>query len=114
MLEDWTNNTCVGQYLKDVYSRRQTKTADSFYFRGETPRQKPQQRGIWSRTYGGQFHFDWVGMEDRPIIGMDGYGGQSILIDPVNSRIVVTNTITTNFDWSELVYEVIKNGRLKN
>lgn len=114
MLEDWKNNTCVGRYLKEVHARRQKKTADAVYFRGETPRQKPQQRGIWSRTYGGQFHFDWIGLEDLPIIGMDGYGGQSILIDPVNLRIVVTNTITTNFDWSELVYEVIKNGRLKN
>ena len=114
MLEDWTNNTCVGQYLKEAYARREDKSANEVYFRGETPRKMPQRRGIWSRTYGGQFHFDWIGMEDRPIIGMEGYGGQSILIDPENSRIVVTNSVTTNFDWNELVYEAIKNGRLKN
>ena len=41
---------------------------------------------------------------------MDGYGGQSILIDFDNSRIVVVNTVHNDYDWKALVYDVIKNG----
>ena len=45
---------------------------------------------------------------------MEGYGGQAIMIDFDNSRIVVVNTIHTDFDWYELVHQVIENGHLKN
>ena len=53
------------------------------------------------------------GMAKRNIFGMNGYGGQSVLIDMDNSRIVVVNAASTNYDWYELVYQPIKTGKLK-
>lgn len=112
MMIDWQESTCVGQYLKEVYERRENKSKNEWIW-DDRPRDRPSRRGF-SKTYGGQFHFDYVGMENRPIIGMDGYGGQSILIDPDNSRIVVVNTAHTNYNWYELVYQPIKTGKLRN
>jgi CubicO group peptidase (beta-lactamase class C family) len=114
MMEDWQNNTCVGRYLKEVYERRKPKGRDATYFSGETPRKMPFRREIWARTYGGQFHFDYIGMEDRPIIGMDGYGGQSILIDPSESRIIVLNSAHTNYNWYELMYAPMLTGKIRH
>ena len=57
---------------------------------------------------------NYKGMANRNIIGMDGYGGQSILIDMDNSRIVVVNATSTNYDWYELVYQPIKTGKLRS
>ena len=41
---------------------------------------------------------------------MDGYGGQSILIDFERSRIVSVHAIHKNYNWKKLVFEPIKNG----
>ena len=67
----------------------------------------------FASQYGGQFYFNYTGMKQRNIFGMDGYGGQSVLIDMDNSRIVVVNAASTNYDWYELVYQPIKTGKLK-
>jgi hypothetical protein len=45
----------------------------------------------------------------RPILGMDGYGGQSILIDMEKSRIVVINAVHSDYNWKKIVHSVIKN-----
>ena len=105
MLEDWTNNTCVGGYLKSVHARAEPKNHNY---------KDPNRMTDVAKIYGGQFHLGFEGMTDRKLLGLNGYGGQNILIDLDNSRIVITNSVTTNFDWHELVYEAIKNGRLKN
>jgi hypothetical protein len=42
------------------------------------------------RGYGGFFHTGYKGMENRPVMGMDGYGGQTILIDFERGRIIAT------------------------
>lgn len=105
MLDDWKSDTCVGKYLKTVYKNRQPKldrSSPDIRDRVDSP-----------RSYGGQFHMDYMNMEDRILIGMEGYGGQSILIDTENSNIVVVNTIHTDYDWYELVYQAIKNKKLK-
>ena len=52
-------------------------------------------------------------MRSRNIVGMDGYGGQSILIDMDNSRIVAVMAGSTNYNWYELVYKVIKEGKIR-
>ena len=54
-------------------------------------------------------------MKDRKILGIGGHGGQQILIDVENSRIVVLNTIHVNrkkynYNWKKMVYEIIKDG----
>ena len=54
-------------------------------------------------------------MKDRKILGLGGHGGQQILIDVENSRIVVLNTIHVNrkkynYNWKKMVYNIIKDG----
>jgi len=106
MLDDWQNDTCVGQYLKTIHDRRipkGNKQDSSFRFSS-------------TKEYAGFFHTGYRGMENRPIMSMDGYGGQTITIDFERGRIVVTQSIHDNahsasFDWKKIVYERIKNGK---
>ena len=44
----------------------------------------------------GQFHMDFPGLENQIIFGMGGYGGNMILIDVENSRILVVNSLHYN------------------
>ena len=109
MLDDWQNDTCVGQYLKTIHERRIPKNGAQ----GTTGRV-----GL-PLSYGGFFHTGYKGMEDRPVMGMDGYGGQTILIDFDRGRIAATLAIHDNmefpksgsFDWKKIVYEKIKYGK---
>jgi len=111
MMEDWQNNTCVGQYLKEVDEKKMPITTDNWFFdlKSKDARNKRQI----ASHYGGQFYFNYTGMKKRNIIGMDGAGGQSILIDLDNSRVVVVNAVNDNYDWYELVYQPIKTGDLR-
>jgi len=106
ILDDWKTNSCVGQYLKDTMKRRVSKHS------GPYPSDGIHSGHRSSKTYAGQFHFDYVGMEDRNIIGLYGYGGQTVLIDLDEERIVVINAVHSNFDWKKLALDVIENGRL--
>ena len=102
MLDDWHNDTCVGKYLKKTHEKRIQKndrTRD-----GSTSFSFPQ-------GYGGQSHFDYGGMKERVILGMEGYGGQSILIDFDRQRIISVHSIHRNYDWGSLVYDEIKNRK---
>jgi len=103
MMDDWNNNTCVGKYLQAVYDRR-LKNYHNYNDRGRMTDS--------AKSYGGYFHFDFQEMRNRKILGMVGQGSQSIMIDFDNSRIVVINTIHTNYDWYKLSHQVIKNGKL--
>jgi len=61
-------------------------------------------------------------MENRPVMGMDGNGGQTILIDFERGRIVVTQSVFDNmrfpdkasFNWEKISYETIKNAKLNS
>jgi CubicO group peptidase (beta-lactamase class C family) len=103
ILNDWKNDTCVGKYLKKIFKGRKPKNIKTNHARLKH-----------TRGYGGQFHTDAAGMASRNIMAMEGYGGQAIMIDFDKSRIVVLNTVHTNFDWHELVLQPIKNGDIKN
>ena len=80
IMNDWNNNTCVGKYLQTVYDRRIPKNEDDLFAC------KTCDVNNNTRSYGGQFHFDVVGMEDRKIIGMSGFAGQNIVIDIDNEK----------------------------
>ena len=100
MMEDWHNDTCAGKYLKLIYENRikkkdKTKEADDV--------------GLYTKSYGGQFHFDIYGIEKtRKIIGLSGFAGQQILIDLDNKRIIVVNSLYKNYNWKKIVHSVIK------
>jgi len=103
IMKDWQNDTCVGKYLKQVNDRRIRKNLSEY---------SPKLRFQASRSYGGQFHLNYRGMSNRDILGLEGYGGQALMIDASNSRIIVANTVHTDYDWDALVYYALRDGKL--
>ena len=106
IMDDYQNDTCVGKYLKTIYERRISKSN----------RDKNEPLFGRTKTYGGQFHMDYPGLKDRVVFGMSGYGGNVILIDVENSRIVVVNSIHYNnkkfkYNMKKLLIDPIKKGK---
>ena len=107
MLDDYQNDTCVGKYLKEIYDRRIPKNiGDHGGNRGE-----PMLNRHYT-YYGGQFHFP----KNKIVFGMSGRGGQAIVIDMENSRIVVINSIHYNhtkykYNHKKLMINPIKLGK---
>jgi len=96
MMNHWNNDTCVGKYLKTMYENRVDKSFNDYnVFRGNHTA---------TQTYGGQFHFDPIGIEDRPILMMDGAHGQQVVIDFNNNRIITAHSEERNYDYYGLVY----------
>ena len=106
MLDDWQKDTCVGKYLKTIWENRVDKENDK--------RQKEGKRVQWrfASGYAGQFQTHYKGIsKKRPVMGMHGRGGQQIVIDFEKSRIVVTNAIYENYNYSKIIYDPIKEGK---
>ena len=102
IMEDWHNDTCPGKYLKTIYKNRIKKKDNTKH---ET------DVGLYTKTYGGQFHFDIFGIDKkRKIIGLSGFAGQQILIDLDNKRIIVVNSLYRNYDWKKIVHKKIEKG----
>ena len=96
MMNHWNNDTCVGKYLKTMYENRVDKSFNDYnVFRGNHAA---------TQSYGGQFHFDPIGIEDRPILMMDGAHGQQVVIDFDNNRIITAHSVERNYDYHSLVY----------
>jgi len=99
MLDDWHNDTCAGKYLKMLYQQRIKKNDNTSHL---------TDVGLYTASYGGQFHFDLFGLPKRRIIGLSGFAGQQILIDIDAKRIIVVNSLYRNYDWEKIVYDKIK------
>lgn len=107
IMDDYQNDTCVGKYLKEIHKKRIPKNYGSNKHEPEFNRTK---------SYGGQFHMDYPGLVGRVVFGMGGYGGNAILIDVENSRIVVLNSLHFNnkkfkYNVKKLLIDPIKNGK---
>ncbi|MDA7770400.1 hypothetical protein N8925_03720 [Candidatus Pelagibacter sp.] len=107
IMEDYQNDTCVGKYLKEIHKRRIPKKYNE---------NKNEPEFNRTKSYGGQFHMDYPGLRNRIVFGMGGYGGQAILIDVENSRIVVLNSLHYNnsrykYNVKKLLIDPIKNGK---
>ena len=98
ILDDWQNDTCVGKYLKTIYERRISKN---------TTDRNPNSINGMASGYAGFFHTNYSGIKKRPVMGMLGYGGQSILIDFERGRIVVKQSIHDDYNF-KIIYNVIK------
>ncbi len=62
---------------------------------------------------------DYPGLKDKIIFGMSGYGGNMILIDVENSRILVLNSLHYNnkqykYNHKKLILDLFKNGKQIN
>ena len=98
ILNDWQQDTCVGKYLKSVYD-----TA--------IPKNKRYSSGFrlgYTKKYAGQFHTHFQRI-NRPIVMMDGFGGQIFVIDFEKGRIIAIQAIHDNFNFETLVYNVLQN-----
>ena len=98
ILNDWQQDTCVGKYLKNVYD-----TA--------IPKNRRYSSGFrlgYTEKYAGQFHTHFQGI-NRPIVMMDGFGGQIFVIDFEKGRIIAIQAIHDNFNFETLVYNVLQN-----
>ena len=95
ILDHWNNDTCVGKYLKTMYENRVEKN--------EGVRNKFEGNHTATQRYGGQFHFDPIGI-DRPILMMDGAYGQQIVIDFENDKIITAHSTDRHYDYYSLIY----------
>ena len=98
ILNHWNNDTCVGKYLKTMYENRVKKNRT--HYGVESVNQ-------YSQSYGGQFHFDIVGLEDKKILAMDGFGGQQLIIDFDKEMIISVASTDRHYDWIEIVYKTL-------
>ena len=99
IMDDYQNDTCVGKYLKTLNERKINKNQKEY---------KKTQIDNYTKSYGGQFHLNMVGGKNRNILGMDGYGGQQIVIDLDNSKIIVINSVHYGYNWNKIVHKKLK------
>ena len=64
-----------------------------------------------TKSYGGFFHLEPSGMKKRHVFVMDGYGGQTLMIDFDTGRIVTTLAVHRDFNWMKIAHSVIKKGK---
>ena len=102
MLQDWQNNTCEGKYLKSLYERKVKKN-----YKYSDNKQAHRN----TKSYGGFFHLEPSGMKKRHVFVMDGYGGQTLMIDFDTGRIVTTLAVHRDFNWMKIAHSVIKKGK---
>ena len=95
ILNDWNSDTCIGNYLKDVYANRVNKG----YIQGDG----------YSKSYAGFFHTNYSGISDA-VMGMDGYGGIGLLINFDDNRIVYTHAVHRDYNYRSLVLNAIDKG----
>jgi hypothetical protein len=101
IMNHWKNDTCVGKYLKTMYENR-VDIGDGGAYSTSTGNHRAAQ------TYGGQFLWDAIGLEDRPILMMDGAWGQQVVIDFDNNRIITAHSVERNYDYHSLIYLQLK------
>ena len=110
MLGDWQNDTCEGKYLKDIYKARMRKDIPDSNFQKALREHKFPNKSY--NSYAGYFHTDLYKVpKTRSIMAMDGFGGQMIVIDFDFGRIVVTNSIYSDYNWKKIVRDVIANQK---
>ena len=104
MMDHWNNDTCVGKYLKTIYEQRINKNKKSY----DGDRSGQFDVAMYTKKYGGQFHFNIIGLSKRKILGMSGFGGQNIIIDFEKKRIIVVNSRDRHYNWKKIVLKKLK------
>ena len=104
ILDDWNNDTCTGKYLKTIYEQRINKNKKSY--NGDKMGQFSVSQ--YSKKYGGQFHFDVIGLAKKKILAMDGFGGQQLIVDFDNGHIIVVNSLDRHYNWKKIVHKKLK------
>ena len=87
----------MDKYIKTIYEQRINKNKKNYKSDGHGG----VSAANYTKKYGGQFHFDIIGLSKRKILGMDGTGGQQIILDFDLGRIVVINTRDKYYNWKK-------------
>ena len=95
IMNHWNNDTCVGKYLKTMYENRVDRNYDNSKF---------HYNWAVAKSYGGQFLWDAIGLEERTILMMDGAHGQQVVIDFDNNRIITAHSVERRYDYYSLIY----------
>jgi len=107
MMQDYQKDTCVGNYLRELQAQAKRwpgyspSSDNSFLYANR-----------YARKYGGQFYFDFYGMNGRNIVMTAGKNGQNIVMDMDNSRIIVTQSAASGWDRRAFLLDVIREGKL--
>ena len=104
IMDHWNNDTCVGKYLKTIYEQRINKNKKSY----DGDRSGQFDVAMYTKKYGGQFHFNIIGLSKRKILGMSGFGGQNIIIDFEKKRIIVVNSRDRHYNWKKIVLKKLR------
>ena len=104
ILDDWNNDTCMGKYLKTIYEQRINKNKKSY----DGDRYGQFSVSQYTKKYGGQFHFDVIGLKKRKILAMDGFGGQQVIVDFDTGRIIVVHSLDRHYNWKKIVLKKLK------
>ena len=104
ILDDWNNDTCVGKYIKTIYKQRINKNKKSY----DGDRYGQFSVSQYTKKYGGQFHFDVIGLKKRKILAMDGFGGQQVIVDFDTGRIIVVHSLDRHYNWKKIVHKKLK------
>ena len=99
IMDHWNNDTCVGKYLKTIYDQRINKNKKGH---------NTQSASQYSKKYGGQFHFDIIGLAKKKILAMDGFGGQQVIVDFDSGRIIVVHSLDRHYNWKKIVHKKLK------
>ena len=100
-MDHWNNDTCVGKYLKTIYEQRINKNKKSY--NGDRNGQFSVSQ--YTKKYGGQFHFDIIGLAKKKILAMDGFGGQQVIVDFDSGRIIVVHSLDRHYNWKKIVHK---------
>ena len=101
LVKDYNSDTCIGDYLRTIYENRVNKNHKDYASKGVA---------AYTKQYGGQFHMGLIGMKDRVIFGLDGAGGQQIVIDMNSGTVIYVGSLDRHYNWKKLVYNVMKKG----
>ena len=101
LVKDYNSDTCIGDYLRTIYENRVNKNHKDYASKGVA---------AYTKQYGGQFHMGLIGMKDRVIFGLDGAGGQQIVIDMNSGTVIYVGSLDKHYDWKKIVYNVMKKG----
>ena len=104
ILDDWNKDTCVGKYIKTIYKQRINKNKKSY----DGDRYGQFSVSQYTKKYGGQFHFDVIGLKKRKILAMDGFGGQQVIVDFDTGRIIVVHSLDRHYNWKKIVLKKLK------
>ena len=107
MMRDYQEDNCVGRYLKTIQSEARRNTR----YNPADDRAQTEQR-YWAKKYGGMLYFDFGGMRDRNVFGIEGRLGNGLMVDVDNSVVIAAHPAAKAVDIKFFMINAIRDGGL--